>query len=210
MRYWREKARGDNAVAFVAKMQWFFSNPPNLGFSEVWYSTAPDYASAMTLAKRYLNVRKELLGFGAFCIGIRVSDDTVKGDSQVYVPQPKEGSSTVYTAADDQADKAGMACLTRCEATPLHRRMFMLRGAPDALFDTRFPTGIDPGFHGWLAGFQTFGLLLASNQFTVRHRTAIGPPPTYQFVAVTSVVFTEAAYRKPSRPFGLPRGRRLA
>lgn len=195
-------------MAFQGKIQLFYQSPPNTGFSEVWYVTSPDHESTMTQAKNYLTKRKQLLGFQAYCVGIRVSDDTVKGDSLVYVPTDKEAKSTLYTGLADVADKSGVSAQVRVASGFFHRRQWMLRGAPDALFDAQFPTGIDIGFHGWLAAFQALALILEGGAFAIRYITAVGPPVVHSLAQVTKMQLIRAAFRKPGRPFGLARGRR--
>lgn len=197
-------------MAFRGKVQFFYKCPPQASFSETWYTSDPDYTSLMTSAKAYLALRKEMLGYGVSCVEIRISDDTVKGDSLIFVPQNKDGKSSIYTLQADRADKAGMAVDTRCEGGAQRRRILSLRGAPDDLFDTDFPTGIDIGFHGFFGAFQAWATFLKGSKFAIRHVTAVGPPPTVELVTITDAIMTQAGYRKPARPFGLARGRRIA
>lgn len=197
-------------MAFRGKVQFVFKMQPQASFSEVWYTTDTDYPPLMVSAKAYLKLRKEMLGYGCNCQEVRISDDNVKGDSLIYVPVNKDGTSSLYTNSADKCDKAGMAVETRIEGGPGHRRILAMRGAPDSLFESDQANGIDIGFHGWFGAFQAWHDFLVGSKFVIRHVTAVGPPLTADLITITDAIVTQAGYRKPARPFGLARGRRTA
>lgn len=112
-------------------------NQGRAGWSETWYCQASNHEQAITKLRGVLPRRQNLLGGGASIEYIRVSDVTIKGDSQVQQLQ-NWSVSTSPMGADEPWD----GVYVRCEAGPLYRRQMFLRGIPD---DWAGPAGAFPG-----------------------------------------------------------------
>lgn len=137
----------------------FMFRAPDYGWSETIYNNANTLAAARTQAKTLGDKRFLLLGNPSGNInnpklisgsakldGIRVSDDSIKGDSLVEVYGPSSGFSNGFGVP---CDPMQTCLLVRLEAGTLHRRSLYLAGLPDdyvedgqwkgaAMFTTRF------------------------------------------------------------------------
>jgi len=155
----------------LPRSTFFFTNTNGYGWSETFFSNAPDLASAMTSAKAMIVPRVRLLGRGSSLKFIRVSDDLIKRDSQIY-PVP-EDDGTPKTRSQSTADIANTCLLLRLEAGDRWRRPLFLRGIPDEICDDNgryIPTAtFQNNLQIWQVAFRAQG-------YCVKVRTNDGVP----------------------------------
>lgn len=185
------------------KCSFFFETPDAEGWSESFYlAGATIDVVEPNLTTVILPARLAMLPTDMQMIYGRVSDVTVKGDSLVCnTPFPKPGT---YDFTGFSLLEANTALLAILFATPLIKNRIFIRGlSSDVVAGREYqaPSAFDTAFTSW-------GSALLANGLVARHRTAVGPPPTYSYTAVTTVSVNKATARKPGRPFGLPVGRR--
>lgn len=153
------------------RITFFFTSNRGYGWTETLYTFAPTLDIAMTQAKALLPVRVNLMGRGSFLQFIRVSDDLVKRDSQVY-PVPNSDRETKSRAGGD-ADIANTCCVVRIESGVLKRRTLFLRGIPD---DIVLDNGIFRPTPAFTANFTLWAAVLFAGGFAIRVRSDVGAP----------------------------------
>lgn len=108
----------------------FFKDTNGYGWTETIHNNKSTLTDVLDEARSLLPLRVALLGNTANLVYIRVSDDVVFRDSQVYLV-PSGDQSTRFSAAGG-ADPANTCLVTRLTADATHRRTLYLRGLPDA------------------------------------------------------------------------------
>lgn len=190
-------------AAVNAKATIFFDSTDSEGWSEKFYLTGADLTTIRGFLDTILPLRLAMLHTSFRAVYARVSDVAVKGDSLLTtVALPAFGTYT--PAAGITQLEANTAILAELFASPLIKNRMFLRGLSSDVVNGREYTGIT----GWETAFTAWGGGLIANGCVARHRTAIGPPPTYSYTTITTVSTVKATARKPGRPFGLPVGRR--
>jgi hypothetical protein len=160
------------------RITYFFTNNNGAGWSETYYTNAPTLGLALAAGKVLLPARVGLLGRGAVLRFIRVSDDLIARDSQIYPVPVTDGEVKQRSAGD--ADIANNCVDVRIEATDLKRRTLFLRGIPDGIC---LDNGrLDPT-PAWTANFLIFSQVLLSGAFAVRVRINSGLPNTISNVS---------------------------
>jgi hypothetical protein len=176
-----------------------------VGWTETWYDLSTFLPGALSNAKKYIGVRKNLLGKGAKITFIRVTDTANLRFTNVYqVPESEGIGSTYVNSPADDFDQAHEDLLVRVEAGAGNRRSWFISGLPDSQTDQLKVKGMDAAFvDGPLIGL-VYGVILANN-WAIR----IGKKPNFTYPAITSFVARMVRNRKRGRPFDLFRGKRL-
>jgi hypothetical protein len=189
-------------VTINAKATIFFQSEDEEGWSEGFYISSTDLAAAAGTLASIIPLRAAMMDPHFSMIYSRVSDVEVKGDSLVApsITFPVVGT---LTDAGDQLE-ANTALNVEIFASPSVKNRIFIRGLNIAVIRGR--EYLAPA--GFSAAFEAWDLYLTGNGLMCRHRTAVGPPPTYDYVAATGISPIGATARKPGRPFGLPVGRR--
>lgn len=196
-------ARGKFTIFFNAQ-----GGTAPTGWTESWYKTVTDYSELLALAAGYVKVRKELLGDGASITYYRISDDTVKRDTQVVYVQGKDGISQKYTNAEDAYDPVQVDLLLRVEGTPFTRRQWALSGLPDSVTRSLVAGGVEGVFING-AAFKNLTSYIISNGLAIRKEVKPSTDPkTYVLITVDKIQPITVRNRKRGRPFNLFRGRR--
>jgi hypothetical protein len=111
----------------------FFKDTNQHGWTETIHSQKSDLPSVLTAAKAVVPLRVKCLGQSSRLVYVRVSDDLVVRDSQVYV-----------VPLDDQvpknpdlgtSDPANTSLVVRLQASSLVRRTLYMRGLPDNIVE---------------------------------------------------------------------------
>jgi len=182
--------------------QMFFTTDDNEGWSEGFYMIATNIAAAQTQLDTLVSQRTGFLSADSSIIYARVSDVAIKGDSLLTtITLPAVGG---YAPAGTSALEANSALMVELFASSVLKNRIFLRGMrSDTIIGRSYepPTGFLTDLNTWITAMLAAGV-------AVRHRTAIGPPPTYSYTSVTSISAVKATARKPGRPFGLVVGRR--
>lgn len=152
------------------RITFFFRSTRGYGWSETYFTTAASLNGAMTNAKAILPTRVNLNGRGVFLEFIRVSDDEVRRDSQIYVVPRADREIKARSAGD--GDIANTCVDVRIEAGDTKRRTLFLRGIPD---DICLDNGSFVPTPAWNANFGAFSAALGMNQIAVRVRTDVSP-----------------------------------
>lgn len=189
-------------MSINVRCQMFFTTDDNEGWSEGIYLISTSIASAQTALDAFVPLRAAFLSADASIVYARVSDVAIKGDSLLTtLSLPVLGT---YAPAGSSPLEANTAVLLEIFASSILKNRVFFRGLrSDTVVGREFtpPVGFTTPVGAYLTSLMTSGL-------AVRHRTAIGPPPTYSYTLATSANTVKATARKPGRPFGLPVGRR--
>jgi hypothetical protein len=158
----------------------------------------------------YVPARAALLGYGAAITYVRVTNIPPNRISYIQYTQGKQGQSNFSQGPDDY-DFASLDLLIRMQDAIGKRRSFWMGAIPDAVSDT-FQQGGTFGYFTNSAAWKQWLTAINTLNFGLRSIEAKGPPVTYQFqlllAGLTQPIYTRK--RNRGRPFGLPRGRRLA
>ena len=189
-------------MTITARWEIFFQSVDDEGWSEGGYLAALDLPTAASSLDTIITARKALLDPNFSMIYARVSDVAVKGDSlpPASTVMPVQGT---YAGVGTTLE-ANTALNVLLFADPSKKNRIFMRGLNGKVVAGReylAPSDWDTAFTAWVSALSTVGE-------QVRHRTAIGPPPTYAYAVMASSVVIGATARKPGRPFGLPVGRR--
>lgn len=102
-------------------------NATKNGWSENWYWTGADHASAQAAALVLASARQKLLAQGVILEAVRTSDVAILGDSVIALAPAIPAAGKPALARDN----ASNAWLSRINAGALYRRQLWLRGIPD-------------------------------------------------------------------------------
>lgn len=169
------------------------------GWSESFGMTATDYTGARSDLTTLKNNRLALLCADVTCVGGRVSDLEIKGDSDSIFA----GQTGSYVVAGVESSTPNLVLQLRVEAGTMKRSIRSLHCIPEdcvngALYE---PTA---GFLAAFATWETF--FMAATKLVTKNNLVV--PPTYTLSTITAVIPKELWTRKTGRPFGLHRGRR--
>ncbi len=117
------------------KVTWFFRTACN-GWSESLYQNRSDHDDAMRSAKKYLEARLKLCGKDTRAVAIRVSDDSIQGDSLLAQAdlEPINLKPQFPLPRSQQSELANVGVLVKHEdVTRSVRRYQFLRGVPESL-----------------------------------------------------------------------------
>ena len=139
-------------MAFAAKLTYFF-NAQKIGWSEIWYKTVDNLDEAMASALAIAQPRANLLGKGSVIEAIKVSDETISGDSKLDATEWKQAKAGVVA---DLRDTPWNAWLIRAAAGTFYRRAQWFRGIPDdwlqidaTTFTQKKPPDFVAAFNSW-------------------------------------------------------------
>ncbi len=200
----------------ASKLNFFFttSGPnPNSGWTETFYLPSGMSASQSLLnqvVSAYVPARAALLGAGASMMYARITNLPPNRISFVQYLNNKQGASQYGNPIQPQDyDLSSLDLLVRMQDGIGKRRSFWMGGLPDSYTDTGLQQGIQGGFvsgPAWKQWINTIGQL----QFQLRSIEMKGPPKVYQANPIVQIVPIYTRKRNRGRPFGQPRGRRLA
>lgn len=178
----------------------FFDDGQESGFSETYYSPFGGYGAAASAAGTLITARLGIMVNLYRITGCRISDLDVFNDS--YLPSlkfPQVGSlATLYGRPPPS-----LAANVRMEAGPFRRGRKYIRGIPVDMFSGE--SCLLPALNG--AAWTAFVYALA---VTWSLKTTVNPVTrSYDLNAITNVLMIGATRRRPGRPFGLLRGRRV-
>jgi len=189
-----------------AKATYFWSSEYDEGWSESFYLQGTDLAACKTIADTILTQLLALRDPTQTMVWARVSDVAVKGDSLLLSGPTAFPCAGTYTpGAGAKNLEADSAIKLRLNATASIKNLIFLRGlTTDALTGRSYQpvTAFDTAFNNLLTQIVT------TTPVYVRHRTSVGPPPTYSYTVINEAVVVGVTSRKPGRPFGIVRGRR--
>lgn len=186
----------------------YFQTKDNEGWSENYYLTAADIASAAGLASANIAPRMALSPNNVDMVYGKVSDVAIKGDSLIVLPMsgsyPFVGT---YTETPTGCFlEANTALLIEILAGATHKNRVFLRGLSlDVVTGREFlnPSGFATAINAWTS-YLSSGVLV---------RTEVVPhtvPKTYTYTPSDNAYVKGVTARKPGRPFDLPRGRKFA
>lgn len=151
----------------------FIFNQGRLGFSESWYCTRDDLATALTDAVFVANFRKGLLGRGCFIEAIRVSDEAVLNDSLVQIIQlqpPNNAPNALF--AGDPWD----SIFARVQAGALYRRQLWMRGVPDVWIELNPADGRPTWIPAFVTAFDNFKDAIVAKRYCIKALQKGGAP----------------------------------
>lgn len=181
---------------------YFWESGDAEGWSEHFYHQAANIATSQAAMDSLIPLLCALRDDYCNMIYARVSDVTVRGDSlasTLSFPQP--GTYTIPVGEHDL--EANSAILVQLFATSLLKNHWFLRGLTTSKIKGR---SLVPETT-WDTNFAAVASVLQGGTYSVRHRTSLGPPPTYSYTSIVTATDERATARKPGRPFGLLRGR---
>ena len=199
------------------KVNFFFqgSGPiPNTGWTETFYltSSAGPLTQAMlaNIVSVYVPARAGLLGAGASIMYARITNIPPNRISFVQYMNAKQGVSPFGSPPQpEDYDLSQLDLLVRMQDSIGKRRSFWMGGLPDSQTDTGIQQGITGAFLNGPAWVQWVNAI-KQLQFQLRSVFLKGPPAQYQANLISGVVPIYTRKRDRGRPFGQPRGRRLA
>jgi|SRR5215813_170346 len=191
-------------MSITAKATLFWDSTDSEGWSESFYMTAADITAARSAMDTVIANRLDLAFTTFRLVYARVSDVAIKGDSLVSALNYPLFGTYAPTGPGIVALEANCALDCQLFATSAIKNRTFLRGLSSDVINGR--AYMAPS--GWDANFTVWATSMISHTVVARHRISVGPPPTYNYTAVTALHIIGATARKPGRPFGLPRGRR--
>jgi len=182
------------------KCTMFLASQDNEGWTDNFYLSDTDIDAAVTEFDGFITDRLPLMGPAFSILWARVSDVAVKGDVAI-LPRtfPLDGTGTPTSGATPLEANTALKITVTATAV-IHNRHFF-RGLYSDTVDGRVyaaPSWFATAMATWLTRLKTHTFC--------RHRTAVGPPPTYSYTAATQADLRGPSARKPGRPFGLPVG----
>ncbi len=200
-----------------AKVNFFFqtSGPnPNSGWTETFYLPAAVGTVSQSLLSQivasYVPARAALLGAGASMAYARITNIPPNRISYIQYLNAKQGASQFGNPIQPQDyDLASLDLLVRMQDNQGKRRSYWMGGLPDSYTDTGLQQGIQAEFISGNA-WMNWVAAIKQNQFQLRSIDTKGPPVVYQANPIAQVVPIYTRKRNRGRPFGQPRGRRLA
>lgn len=182
----------------------FFTGPgASYGWSEVYYLQQASIDTAATVALDVLAARLACLSVDCqFAFG-KVSDVSVLRDSQaIEIAFSPDGT---YGTTDSTMPPDTAALVTLFASSTVKNHKFW-----HGLQDTDFVNGQWTPTSAFLTAFAAWNTSTSGVLFC-RHRLTPPPAATYEYVLnISSVLSFQTRNRKVGRPFGSPRGRRLA
>lgn len=188
----------------VYQLSVFFESGDAEGWSERYFVNEANITNAQADLDALITQAARLRTSGIRIVYGRVSDVTIRGDSlPSTLSMPVVGD---YTAPLGSVIlEANVGILVQLFGNSQRKNRITLRGLTTAKIVGREIVA-EPT---WDARFTTYSNLLTAGLYRIRHRTAVGPPPVYDYTTVVSqVIPLYATARKPGRPFGTLRGRR--
>jgi hypothetical protein len=174
------------------RITYFFKNTNGYGWTETLFNQAGTLDQTMVRAQTLLPFRVKLLGQGSSLQFIRVSDDEIKRDSQIYTVPNADRESKSRSFGD--ADIANTCLVVRLDSGPLKRRTLFLRGVPDIMVQDN---GIYTPTPGYKQAVKDWGDSLSPTLMAIRIRGDDGVPINLSNVSLVAgdgtVTITTAA-----------------
>lgn len=159
------------------KATFFFKDNNAYGWTETYHSLLGSLQGVMDQAFNQLTLRTPLLGDGAQCVYIRVSDDLVKRDSLVRVVTARQGKGGSLGLGF--ADIANTCLVVRLQHNELFRRTLYMRGIYDAIVDDN---GRYQPTAAFTEAFQLWAASLKNNNWAMRNKKR--DTPSFNIVAI--------------------------
>lgn len=153
----------------LLRTTFFFKSDTGYGWTETFFSTRAVLNTALQDAIFILPKRLQLLGSGVSCVFIRVSDDLVKRDSEIYqVPASDQKPTGLVSGASDIPNTC---VIVRLEGSPVRRRTLYMRGVPDAIVINAGRFDPDPT---WVRNFGLWSALLTAGAWAMKCKSTPG------------------------------------
>jgi hypothetical protein len=161
---------------------------PDKGFTEVYYSSAPDIRTAGMFGQPFLNAALAFRANLTVLRKIRISDVANNRNTLVKVINQQNGTVT------GTADICGASAVVACNAPSTGaRRNIWLRGLPDNSVVRNGETGTDNPSPGLREGIQNWMIALEESNYQIRSLMKLGVAP-YVYKSITAVTVTERGY----------------
>jgi hypothetical protein len=182
-----------------------FCNQGSAGWSETYPLVPTGYVAASVIMDALVEIRLAMLCEDITVMGYRISDIDVAGDAYTDNSENAGQYGTAGAPPHPVSEPANVVLRIREDTADfLHHAIRYVHGMPDQVVtggayspDAEFTTAMDD-YLAWLA-----------TNAMIKHRTAVGPPVTYSFLAIESAITDRIWTRNTGRPFGLHRGRRV-
>jgi len=148
----------------------FFTDDNGYGWTETYFNNAGDLPTTMTRARALLPLRIKCLGLTSGPSMIRVSDDEVKRDSQIYIIASGDNRNKDPDAGP--SDIANTCLVVRIEAGPTIRRTLYMRGIPDGIVLNSGVYSPTPDFG---TAFTRFANALGQNGWSIKSLGIVNP-----------------------------------
>lgn len=187
------------------KITYFFgSSKYNIGWTENWWTSATDAASALATTSSYYTPRKNVLGDDFAIDAHRASNVDSPRDSLYVTATSFPILGTVALATYPLAGVWDCLLVRRDIGTNnLIGHMFM-HGVPAGIFVGRTLAN-PPTPSGWTGLFNAFGTEVTGGNYLLRKKTA---PTTYTYSQCTTLLQVRRTERRLGRPFDPLHGRR--
>lgn len=181
--------------------QAFFASDDG-GWSESYYMLSPVLATAQGQFGQIMSYRLGLLCGDNDLVYSRLSDVAIRGDA---IPSGVAPAGGTYSVSTVKSQSGYAALLYQEQATAAHRASRWIRQLPSDCFANGdwSPTTL---FISTFASFRTTVLADTVMRSQIVPHTV---PATYNYLALTDLIFRYLGSRRLGRPFGSPRGRRL-
>ncbi len=183
----------------------FFLAGPN-GWTERYFLNAISLGDASSALLSVIVGRLPILHETCAIVAATISDIAIRGDSFSLLSAQENGSFVDATGYLD----VDVALLVKWQVGVFSRNKTFLRGIP---LGQTFDGGYSPSFT-YIPLMTTYATdVLVNCFFPIPGALNPTPPPKYLYTygpASTYSIKTRLARRKSGRPFGLPRGRRVA
>jgi hypothetical protein len=183
-----------------------FFQAASSGWTERYFLNGSNQTSASAALLSIIVGRLGILHVGCEIVAATISDISIRGDSLPVVGVAESG---IFADATGYLD-VDVAVLVKWSVGVFTRNKTYLRGIPNGQQEngTYMPTT------PFITAMTTFaGDVLANAFFAIPGALNPTPPPKYVYSygpAADYIINHRLARRKSGRPFGLPRGRRIA
>ncbi len=176
------------------------------GWTERYFPNASDLASAITAMNVVIPTRMDLSTTEIELQAAALSDVAIRGDSVPFLATPLFGTITDATGYVD----VDIALLAKWQVGVFTRNKTFLRGIPNG---EQSDGTLQPSL-GYLGAINSYqNAVIANCLMPAILSPNPTPPPKYLYIysaILAGTIKSNLARRKTGRPFGLPRGRRVA
>lgn len=148
-----------------------YSDDAGSGWSETIYVNVANLTLAIAAVKRLIKVRVPMLGLNSQLDEVRVSDEVVKRDSQIYIPPV--GDRKAKAGAPSLMANVNLTCRLEGGDTFIVRRTLALRGLPNTAMDGPAQKYVAGGAFDDL--FDKYLKVLKDDHWAIRYRNKLVP-----------------------------------
>jgi hypothetical protein len=170
-------------MAINAKVRYVFSDQTGHGWSEIFYTTAPDISTAAAQAKFVGKARVAMLANNSNLVAASVSDEAVSHDALLIDPSGWQKDKDMGQLT---SDLAWSAILCRLGSGGTYNRSYIVRGVPDSMLSGD-PTqqNISGDFKNL---FQLFVSSMMNNSFCIRGQARGADNPALNILDIQPAV----------------------